>query len=161
MEGCQPWNTSREEKYLQTPFEKKGTCLSKTILYRHAYYLMANAPMPPTPERVLQFWPSICTSRCTFSCVSPSRLAKSRLGTQNASQKAPSGTGKQHGLASSRTPFFDLRWGDLQCQTLRPEPIKKRILQLWGSFRTSNWLRNASFAPSVAFGCHDWQNHDF
>ena len=43
------------------------------------------------------------------------------------------GTGKQHGLASSRTPFFDLRWGDLQCQTLRPEPIKKRILQFWGS----------------------------
>ena len=33
-------------------------------------------------------------------------------------------TAKQHGLASSRTPFFDLCWGDLQCQTLRPEPIK-------------------------------------
>ena len=24
--------------------------------------------------------------------------------------------------ASSRSPFFDLCWGDLQCQTLRPEP---------------------------------------
>ena len=36
------------------------------------------------------------------------------------------GTGKQHGLASSRTPFFDLRMRDLQCQTSRPEPIKKR-----------------------------------
>ena len=26
------------------------------------------------------------------------------------------------------TPFFDLCWGDLQCQTLRPEPIKKTRL---------------------------------
>ena len=26
------------------------------------------------------------------------------------------------------TPFFDLCWGDLQCQTLRPEPIKNRDL---------------------------------
>ena len=49
-------------------------------------------------------------------------------------EKAASGTGKQHGLASSMTPFFDLRWSDLQCQTSRPEPIKKEdFLQLWGS----------------------------
>ena len=46
---------------------------------------------------------------------------------------------------------IDLRWGDLQCQTLRPEPIKKERI----------WLRDAPFAPSVAFGRHDWQNHDF
>ena len=65
-------------------------------------------------------------SRCAFSCVWASRLAKPRLLTQNASQNAPSETGKQHGLASSRTRFLDLRWCDLQCQTLRPEPIKKR-----------------------------------
>ena len=53
-------------------------------------------------------------------------------------KKAGSGTGKQRGLASSRTPFFDMRWGDLQCQTSRPEPIKKRCFCSWGSFRTSN-----------------------
>ena len=40
-------------------------------------------------------------------------------------------TGKQHGLASPRTPFFELLLRDLQCQTSRPEPIKKeRVLQL-------------------------------
>ena len=42
------------------------------------------------------------------------------------SQNAASKTAKQHGLASWRSPFFDLCWGDLQCQTLRPEPLKKR-----------------------------------
>ena len=77
-------------------------------------------------------------------------------------EKAASGTGKQHGLASSMTPFFDLRWSDLQCQTSRPEPIKKDdFLQLWGSICTSNWLRTTPLAPSVAFGRHDGQNHDF
>ena len=50
---------------------------------------------------------------------------KATASHQNAPQNPPSETGKQHGLASSRTPFFDLRWSDLQCQTLRPEPIKK------------------------------------
>ena len=65
---------------------------------------------------------------CTFSCVWASRLAKPRLLTQKPSPKAGSGTRKQHGLASSRTSFFDLRWGDLQCQTLRPEPIKREDL---------------------------------
>ena len=62
----------------------------------------------------------------TFGCVWISRPAKPRLLTQKSlPKKAASGTGKQHGLASSMTPFFDLCWGDLQCQTLRPESIKK------------------------------------
>ena len=59
-------------------------------------------------------------------------------------KKAGSGTGKQHGLASSRTPFFDLRWGDLQCQTSRPEPIKKRCFCSFG----------AHFAPRIGFEMH-------
>ena len=59
-------------------------------------------------------------------------------------KKATSGTGKQHGLASSRTPFFDLRWGDLQCQTSRPEPIKKRCFCSFG----------AHFAPRIGFEMH-------
>ena len=45
-----------------------------------------------------------------------------------ASQNAAFKTAKQHGLANSRSSFFDLCWGDLQCQTLRPEPIKRRRL---------------------------------
>ena len=45
-------------------------------------------------------------------------------------KKAASGTRKQHGLASSMTPFFDLRWSDLQCQTSRPESIKKSFAAL-------------------------------
>ena len=67
--------------------------------------------------------PSKCTVG-TFRCVWASRRAKPRLLTQKPCQKG-SPRGKQHGLASSRTPFFDLRWNDLQCQTLRPEPLKK------------------------------------
>ena len=47
------------------------------------------------------------------------------LSTEKASQKPGRETGKQHGLASPRRPFLDLRWGDLQCQTLRPKPRKK------------------------------------
>ena len=52
-------------------------------------------------------------------------VAKPGLSTEKASQKPGRETGKQHGLASPRRPFLDLRWGGLQCQTLRPEPIKK------------------------------------
>ena len=76
-------------------------------------------------------------------------------------KKARPGTGKQHGLASSRTPFFDLRWNDLQCQTLRPEPIKKEDFAAVGLNLHLQCLRNAPLAPSVAFGRHDGQNHDF
>ena len=103
--------------------------------------------------KILQLRGSICTSK-----LAPS-VAFGRHDGQNHDfwpkglpKKARPGTGKQHGLASSRTPFFDLRWNDLQCQTLRPEPIKKRILQLWGSICTSNCLRNAPLAPSVRLG---------
>ena len=175
-------------------------------------------------------------SRCTFS-VRASCRAKPRLRTQNASQNVRPETGKQHGLASSRTPFFDLRsmhnvasrtykkrrfcscgaqfappiafemhrwhlplrlgvttgktttsdpkafpkrlapeqgnsmawraqghrffdlrWNHLQCQTLRPEPIKKEDFAAVGHLQC---LRNAPLAPSVAFGRHDGQNHDF
>ena len=84
-------------------------------------------------------------SRCTFS-VRASCRAKPRLRTQNASQNVRPETGKQHGLASSRTPFFDLRWSDLQCQTSRPEPIKKRGFCSCG----------AQFAPPIAFEMHRW-----
>ena len=55
-------------------------------------------------------------SRCTFSCVWALCLAKPRLRPQKASQNARPETGKQHGLASSRTPFFDLSLCHLQCQ---------------------------------------------
>ena len=66
-------------------------------------------------------------------------------------KKAGSGTGKQHGLASWRTPFFDLRWGDLQCQTSRPEPIKKKRFCSFGaplpkSLPEKGWLRNGETA---------------
>ena len=42
------------------------------------------------------------------------------------------------------SPFFDLRWSDLQCQTSRPEPKKK------GSFCSCG----AQFAPPIAFEIH-------
>ena len=66
-------------------------------------------------------------------------------------------TGKQHGLASPRTPFFELLLRDLQCQTSRPEPIKKgeKVLQLRASICTSHWLRDG---PWVAFG-RVWASH--
>ena len=54
-----------------------------------------------------------------------SRRAKPRLLTQKPSQKGCLRNRETVGLASSMTPFFDLRWSDLQCQTSRPEPIKK------------------------------------
>ena len=57
---------------------------------------------------------------------------KATTSHQNAPQNPPSETGKQHGLASSRTAFFDLRMCDLQCQTSRPEPIKNRGFAAWG-----------------------------
>ena len=66
------------------------------------------------------------------------------FGPKSVPKKAGSGTGKQHGLASSRTPFFDLRMRDLQCQTLRPEPIKKRKFCSFG----------AHFAPPIGFEMH-------
>ena len=75
--------------------------------------------------------PSKCTVIGTFRCVWASRRAKPRW-PKSLPKKARPGTGKQHGLASSRTPFFDLHWNDLQCQTLRPEPIKKEDYTAWG-----------------------------
>ena len=60
-------------------------------------------------------------SKCavgTFRCVWASRRAKPRLLTRKPSQKGSPRNGET-------APFFDLRWNDLQCQTLRPEPIKK------------------------------------
>ena len=81
---------------------------------------------------ILQLWGSICTSNCLRNAPLAPSVAFGRHDGQNHDfwpkslpKKARPGTGKQHGLASSRTPFFDLRWNDLQCQTLRPEPIKK------------------------------------
>ena len=81
---------------------------------------------------ILQLWGSICTSNCLRNAPLAPSAAFGRHDGQNhdfwpesVPKKARPGTGKQHGLASSRTPFFDLRWNDLQCQTLRPEPIKK------------------------------------
>ena len=73
-------------------------------------------------------------------------VAKPGLSTEKASQKPGRETGKQHGLASPRRPFLDLRWGGLQCQTLRPEPKKKRVLQLRASICTSQW-QNQDSAP--------------
>ena len=46
-------------------------------------------------------------SRCTFSCVWPSYLAKPRLRPQKTSQNARPETGKQHGLAGSTDPFLN------------------------------------------------------
>ena len=76
-------------------------------------------------------WGSICSNCLRNAPLAPS-VAFGRHDGQNHDfwpkslpKKARPGTGKQHGLASSRTPFFDLRWNDLQCQTLRPEPLKK------------------------------------
>ena len=39
--------------------------------------------------------------------------------------------------------------------------LKKEVLQLWGAVRTTIWLGDAPFAPSVAFGRRNRQNHDF
>ena len=113
-------------------------------------------------------------SRCTshwlrdaswvaFGHVWASHPAKPGLSTEKASQKPGRETGKQHGLASRRRPFLDLRWGGLQCQTSRPEPIKKEGFAAEGfnlhlalaSRCTSHWLRDASW---VAFG-HVWASH--
>ena len=88
-------------------------------------------------------------SRCTFS-VRASCRAKPRLRTQNASQNVRPETGKQHGLASSRTPFFDLRWSDLQCQTSRPEPIKKEDFAAVG---LNLHLQLPSKCTVVTFSC--------
>ena len=75
-----------------------------------------------------------------------------------------------------RSPFFDLCWGDLQCQTLRPEPLKKRrfvpLQDLlprpvlgWSSMSnaapgTDKKRRFCSFgvqfAPPIAFEIHRW-----
>ena len=83
-------------------------------------------------KRIIQLWGSICTSNCLRNAPLAPSVAFGRHDGQNHDfwpkslpKKARPGTGKQHGLASSRTPFFDLRWNDLQCQTSRPEPIKK------------------------------------
>ena len=63
-----------------------------------------------------------------FGCVWISRPAKPRLLTQKPSQKGCLRNRETAWSGSSMTPFFDLCWGDLQCQTLRPEPIKKTRL---------------------------------
>ena len=84
--------------------------------------------MPPTPSIFTSNWlrdaPWVAFERHAWQSHDfwPKRLPKN----------APSETGKQHGLASSRTAFFDLRMCDLQCQTSRPEPIKNRGFAAWG-----------------------------
>ena len=97
---------------------------------------------------------SICTSHwlrdaswVALGHLWASHPAKPGLSTEKASQKPGRDTGKQHGLASPRRPFLDLRWGGLQCQTLRPEPIKKRVLQLRASICTSQWLQCQTLCP--------------
>ena len=70
-----------------------------------------------------------------------SSMSNAAAGTDKkdkASQNAAFKTAQQHGLANSRSSFFDLCWGDLQCQTLRPEPLKKtRFLPLQDLLRAS------------------------
>ena len=55
------------------------------------------------------------------------------------------GTGKQHGLATSMTPFFDLLLFNLQCQTLRPEPIQKEAT-------IARWMAGSFLMPWVTKG---------
>ena len=65
-----------------------------------------------------------------------------------ASQNAAFKTAQQHGLANSKSSFFDLCWGDLQCQTLRPEPLKRDD---FCRFRT---YFGPHFAPGLSFETH-------
>ena len=94
----------------------------------------------------------MCDLQCQTSRPEPIKIEDLQLGgsfhldfwPKRLPKNAPSETGKQHGLASSRTPFFDLRWCDLQCQTLRPEPIKRRGFCSFG----------LQFAPRIGFEMH-------
>ena len=102
-------------------------------------------------RRFLQLWGSVPTTIWLRDAPFAPSVAFGRHDGQNHDfrpkslpKKAASGTGKQHGLASSRTPLFDLRWSDLQCQTSRPEPIKKGGLCSFG----------AQFAPRFGFEMH-------
>ena len=128
--------------------------------------------------------PSKCTVG-TFRCVWASRRAKPRLLTRKRSQKGSPRNRETAWPGELKDTVFRPALDDLQCQTLRPEPIKKEdfaalglnshfqlpstgtacvcsmLLVLWGSICTSNCLRNAPLAPSAAFGRHDGQNHDF
>ena len=64
--------------------------------------------------------------------------------------------------------FFDLRWNDLQCQTLRPEPIKKEDYTALGlnlhlpnvasrTYKKRGFCSfGAQFAPPIAFEMHRW-----
>ena len=97
-------------------------------------------------------------------------MAKPGLSTEKASQKPGRETGKQHGLASPRRPFLDLRWGGLQCQTSRPEPIKKEGFAAEGfnlhlavasvSNVASRTQKKAGFAAEGFNSTSQWQNQD-
>ena len=69
------------------------------------------------------------------------------LSTEKASQKPGRERGKQHGLASLRSPFLDLRWGDLRCQTLRPKPRKKE------DFVAEGFNLNLALASRCTWNC--------
>ena len=95
--------------------------------------------------------PRFCSDRETAG---PGRFTKPIFRTkrtpQNRETAWPGRLTKQHGLASSRSPVFDLAWGDLQCQTLRPEPIKTRqFLPLRGSFLCWGDLQCQTLRPEL------------
>ena len=73
-------------------------------------------------------------SRCTFSCVWASYLAKPRRRPQKASQNARPETGKQHGLAGSTDPFFNHISPSPGGKTSRLNPLKNYtvLVRLWG-----------------------------
>ena len=76
-----------------------------------------------------------------FGRVWASHPAKPGLSTEKASQKPGRETGKQHGLASPRRPFLDLRWGDLQVSNVASRTYKKRGFCSLG----------LQFAPRIGF----------
>ena len=107
--------------------------------------------------KILQLRGSICTSMAPSVAFGRHDGQNHDFWPKSLPKKARPGTGKQHGLASSRTPFFDLRWNDLQCQTLRPEPIKKNDFAAVGL----NLHLQLPSKGTVGTFRHDGQNHDF
>ena len=97
--------------------------------------------------KILQLWGSICTSKLAPSVAFGRRDGQNHdFWPKSLPKKARPGTGKQHGLASSRTPFFDLRWNEDQCQ-VASRTYKKRGFCSCG----------AQFAPPIAFEMHRWR----